>query len=116
MLLVSRPASTLSPVTAGRVRKLVSRLGGRIAVLVIARGVSRTVHVSSHSVFVCVNRLVRCSGARGVFGSPTSRHAETCLAKGVKWLSKVANGGENGLGSTNPLSYCLCRGFKLLNG
>lgn len=85
MLLVSRPTSTLSPVSATGMRRLVRRLGGRCAVIVIARGVRRTTHIDSGATFFCLKRVMRCSGAGGVFAGPRGRTARGCVAKEFKW-------------------------------
>lgn len=85
ILLVSRPTSTLSPVSATGMRRLVRRLGGRCAVIVIARGVRRTTHIDSGATFFCVNGVIRCSSAGGVFAGPNGRTARGCVAKHFKW-------------------------------
>lgn len=81
MLLVSRPASTLSPVSASGVRRLTVRLGGSCAVIVMARGVRRTAHVSSGATFFLLKRMIRFSSASGLFSVPSSGHARSCVAK-----------------------------------
>lgn len=84
ILLVSRPTSTLSPVSATGIRRLVRRLGGSCAVIVMARGVRRTTHMDSGATFFCVNRVIRFSGAGGVFAGPRGRTARGCVAKHFK--------------------------------
>lgn len=86
MLLLSRPASTLSPRVIGRMLSIVGRLtGANVAVILIARRVNFTGSISSAICFVSNNCLVRDNAPSRIFGRPGARHTGGFLGSILMW-------------------------------
>jgi phosphate transport system ATP-binding protein len=76
VLLMDEPASSLDPISTGKVEELVQELKARFTIVVVTHNLQQAGRISDRTAFFLDGKLVECGETAGIFTSPMDRRTE----------------------------------------